>query len=72
MKPFVSACADYHEFKDVCRHFKNAGIKLKFVEVGCYTSPLWKGPFSGYHAVFYAGSEADPEVQNLIKEWKRD
>jgi hypothetical protein len=35
MKPFVSACADYHDFKDVCRHFKNAGIKLKFVEVGC-------------------------------------
>lgn len=67
MKPFVTAVDDYHEFEDVVRHFKNAGINLKFEEVGCGFSDLWEESSHGYHAVFYQNKK---EALPLLQKWK--
>lgn len=68
MKPFVTAVRDYHEFDEVKYHFANAGIKLKYEEVGCGFSHVWKGPvYAGYHAVFYQNKKT---AAKLIKVWK--
>jgi hypothetical protein len=69
--PFISAVSDYHEFKNVIRNFADAGIKLKYIEVGCGVTELWGGPYDGYHAVFYTGSKERTEVKKMIKEWKK-
>jgi hypothetical protein len=67
MKPFVTAVIDYHDFEEVQYHFANAGIKLKYEEVGCGYSHIWNAPYGGYHAVFYQNKK---EATKLIKFWK--
>jgi hypothetical protein len=60
LKPFLVTVTDYHEFDDVVAHFKCAGIKLKFVEVGCNCK---------YHAIFYPVGKIK-QAESLIKYWK--
>lgn len=69
IKPFVSTAGDYHEFNDVVRHFRNAGIRLKYIEVGCGFSEHWNGPNGGYHAIFYQNKIDAKSLINYMKRY---
>jgi hypothetical protein len=69
--PFVSAVDDYHDFEEVVRHFRNADIKLKYIELGCFKSKFWNKNLNGYHAVFYCG-ERTKEVDDIVEKWKQE
>lgn len=61
IKPFITSVIDYHDFKCVIKHFKNAGIyNIKYEEVG-----FWDGE---YQAIFYTNRKS---AEKLIKEKKK-
>ena len=69
MKPFVTVVYDYHDFDHLVINFRDAGIKLKFIEIGWIPAERAKNKGGGYHAVFYEGRQTD-EVKHLLKEWQ--
>lgn len=61
--PFIACVDDYHEFENIIRSFKSAGVTLKYEEIG-YGYTKFGG---GYHAVFYKRKDI---ANRTIKIWK--
>lgn len=67
MKPFITCCPDYHDFKWIQFAFKQAGFDVNYKEIGCFRSDL--SGFDNhavYHAVFFPEDEQMQEVTNLM------
>ena len=65
MKPFVTCCPDYHDFKWIQFAFKAAGIDLHYREIGCFRSDLVQHT-EAYHAVFFCPKDKESqEVKDL-------
>lgn len=63
--PFETTVNDYHGFSYVVDHFKDAGIKLKYKEVGYCVKK------HAYCAVFYQNlKEALPLINKLRKKYE--
>ena len=52
---------DYHQFRDAQYFYKDAGIKVKYQEIGCYGL---------YEAVFWIGKKPVKHIKKKIKSYE--